>query len=82
MSATQILSVTELAEKYELKFVGTYKCCGGHVNDQFFDGSNTLIWRKTQYMFKFKKGKQIVQDWTLVSKLADYLEKYYGKNTV
>lgn len=71
-----ILSVVELAEKYELKNIGPCNCSGYHT-ERYSDGKYMLRWRTRKYVFKVQKRKDSLTQWLPVNKLQGYLENLF-----
>jgi len=68
-----ILSVRELAVKYNLTAIGPCNC-GGYRTEKFSNGTYTLSWRTSKCLFSMKKRNEMIKGWTAVNKLAEYLE--------
>ena len=73
---TEILSIKELAAKYKLIYLGSCNCDGSYI-EKYGDGINTLQWRKYKYQFRFRRYRKVVQNWTSVNELQNYLKNYY-----
>lgn len=73
-----MLSIKELAKKYNLNNFSTCNC-GGYQTEKYSDGVFTLSWRKHRYLFQFRKRNEVLIHWTVVANAEKMITEFYEK---